>query len=103
MDKADPRRPRHILEMTPPDSMIQELCRPVCGEALSSPGIRAALSLVCLARWAHQFVYDPSGRVNMGIGRERSVISAASLSGFVSSVTPSPGRRFGHILPLRKS
>ena len=52
---------------------------------------------------AYQFVMEPSGRWNMGMGRERSVISAASCRGLVSKVTPSPGRRFGHILPLWKS
>ena len=51
----------------------------------------------------YQFVMDPSGLWNIGMGRERSVISAASWSGLVSSVTPRPGRRLGHILPLWKS
>ena len=51
----------------------------------------------------YQLVIDPSGRCSMGIGRLGSVISAASCSGLMSSVTPRPGRRFGHSLPWRKS
>jgi IstB-like ATP binding protein len=34
------------------------------------------------------------------MGRERSVASTSNRKGLVSSVTPSPGRRFGHIVPL---
>jgi len=56
-----------------------------------------------ISRLSYQLVIDPSGRCNRGMGRFGSVISATSCSGFVSSVTPRPGRRFGHSLPLRKS
>jgi len=52
---------------------------------------------------SYQFVSDPSGRWNSGIGREPSVTSSASCSGLVSSSTPNPGRRLGQILPFRKS
>jgi len=52
---------------------------------------------------AYQFVNDPSGRWNRGIGRVRSVTSSSSCSGLVSNSTPKPGRRLGQILPSWKS
>src|SRR5215475_10304052 len=47
----------------------------------------------------YQFVNDPSGRRKILIGWLRVVNSAAIVNFDASSVTPNPGRSFGHSLP----
>ena len=51
----------------------------------------------------YQFVIDPSGLRNDGIGAYRSVTSAINSDLFGSNSTPNPGRELGHNLPARNS
>src|SRR6478672_6176825 len=51
----------------------------------------------------HQFVIDPSGRVYVVRGGPGLVNSTRSFKGFLSRVTPRPGRLFGRIFPSLNS
>ena len=54
------------------------------------------------SRTAYQWVSDPSGRLNT-FRRPGCVTSPTMVNGFMSVVTPRPGRWFVYILPFLKS